>query len=192
LRGRTRQDATDLAERLLAIRGIRAGELEKLQEMPAKRILDGISRLPPLKQSLGLLGEGTGQILLLSPVVDGLYLPSHPFDPAAAPTMADVPLIIGTNRDESALFLAPDPRRRRLTETELHQRLSPLHGERTDHIIEVYKRIRPAATPWDLLLRPSSALVIIESQPSASKSIKPSVVANASAAKGRRSSSRST
>jgi para-nitrobenzyl esterase len=152
LRGRTRQDATELAGRLLAILDIKANEIEKLQDLPAERILNSISQLPPLKQSLGLLGEGTRQILLLGPVVDGHYLPSHPFDPIAAPTMADVPLIIGTNRDESALFLAPDPRRRRLTETELRQRLSPLLGERTDPIINIYKRSRPAATPWDLLI----------------------------------------
>jgi para-nitrobenzyl esterase len=152
LRGRTRPDATELAERLLAILGIKANEMVKLQELPAERILNGISQLPPLKQSLGLLGEDSGQILLLGPVVDGHFLPAHPFDPIAAPTLTDVPLIIGTNRDESALFLAPDPRRRRLTETELRQRLSPLLGERTDHIIDVYRRSRPTATPWDLLI----------------------------------------
>ena len=152
LRGRTPQDATELAERLLAILGIKAHEMEKLQELPTERILEGISRLPPLKKSFGLLGEGSGQILLLGPVVDGHYLPSHPFDPIAAPTMADVPLIIGTNRDESALFLAADPRRRRLTEEELRQRLSPSLGERTDQVIDVYRRSRPTATPWDLLI----------------------------------------
>ncbi len=152
LRGRTRQEATELAERLLGILGIKADEMEKLQELPPERILDGISQLPPLKKSLGLLGEGSGQILLLGPVVDGQYLPSHPFDPVAAPTMADVPLIIGTNRDESALFLAADPRRRRLTEEELRERLSPFLGERTDQVINVYRRSRPTATPWDLLI----------------------------------------
>ena len=152
LRGRTPQEATELAERLLGILGIKAHETEKLQELPPERILEGISRLPPLKKSVGLLGEGSGQILLLGPVVDGHYLPSHPFDPIAAPTMADVPLIIGTNRDESALFLAADPRRRRLTEEELRQRMSPVLGGRTDQVIDVYRRSRPTATPWDLLI----------------------------------------
>jgi para-nitrobenzyl esterase len=152
LRGRSRQEATETAERLLTILGIKPGEIEKLQQLPPGQLLESIFKLPPPKRSIGLLGEGTGQILMLAPVVDGLYLPSHPFDPVAAPTLNDVPLIIGTNRDETALFLAADPRRRRLTEEELHQRLTPLLGEKTDHIIAVYKKTRPAATPWELLI----------------------------------------
>jgi para-nitrobenzyl esterase len=87
-----------------------------------------------------------------APVVDGHYLPCHPFDPVAAPTAANIPLIIGTNRDESATFLAADPRRRRLTEPELRQRLTPLLGERLDKTLNIYKKTRPNATPWDLLI----------------------------------------
>ncbi|MBC8477565.1 MAG: carboxylesterase family protein, partial [Dehalococcoidia bacterium] len=70
----------------------------------------------------------------------------------AAPTAADVPLIIGTNRDESALFVAGDPRRRRLEESELRERLSRRLGDRLDSIIDVYKKTRPDATPWDLYI----------------------------------------
>jgi para-nitrobenzyl esterase len=95
---------------------------------------------------------GAGAIMSLSPVVDGHYLPANPFDPVAAPTAANIPLIIGTNRDESALFLARDPRRRRLTEPELRQRLAPLLGDKLDTILSTYKKTRPKATPWDLLI----------------------------------------
>ena len=88
----------------------------------------------------------------LSPVVDGRYLPANPFDPVAAPTAADVDLLIGTNRDEMALFLAADPRRRRLTEPELRERLARMLGDRMEGILSVYQRTRPEATPWDLLI----------------------------------------
>ena len=87
-----------------------------------------------------------------APVVDGKYYPTHPFDPVAAPPAADVPLIIGTNRDENATFLAADPRRRRLEEPELWKRLEPLLGDRLDGVLGVYKKTRPDATPWDLLI----------------------------------------
>ena len=53
--------------------------------------------------------RGTGPFLLgapamfqLSPVVDGSHFPVHPFHPAAAPSGAAVPLMIGTNLDEAA------------------------------------------------------------------------------------------
>lgn len=150
LRGREPKAATDLAQQLLALLDIKADEIEKLQMLPAQVLLDAVSQLPAPKHRL--LGEGAGAVLMLAPVVDGLYLPAHPFDPVAAPSMIDVPLIIGTNRDEAALFLAGDPRRRRLTEPELRDRLTPVLGERLDRVIDVYRRSRPKATPWDLLI----------------------------------------
>jgi len=100
--------------------------------------------------------RGPTGIMRLSPVVDSNYLPAHPFDPAAAPTAADVPLIIGTNRDENATFLAVDPRRRRLTEPELRERLTPVLGDKLEKIISTYKRTRPDATPWDHFVRITS------------------------------------
>jgi len=38
------------------------------------------------------------------PVVDGTYIPNHPFDPGAPAISADKPLMVGTNKDEMAFF----------------------------------------------------------------------------------------
>lgn len=141
IRGVEAKDATDSAERLLAKLDIKANQIEKLQQLPAQQLLDAVSAL-----------SSEGSVMRLAPVVDGHYLPTHPFDPVAAPTAADVPLMIGCNRDESATFLAGDPRRRRLTESELRERLAPTLGDRLDRILSVYRRTRPEATPWDLLI----------------------------------------
>lgn len=86
------------------------------------------------------------------PVMDGRYLPAHPFLPKASPYLNDVPIIIGTNRDEIALMVAGDPRRRRLTEPELIERLTPRLGDKRDSIIATYRKTRPNATPWDLFI----------------------------------------
>jgi para-nitrobenzyl esterase len=88
----------------------------------------------------------------LAPVLDGYYLPQHPFEPVAAPTAADIPLIVGCNRDENATFVATDPRRRRLSETELRERLKPVLGYKLDEILDTYKSTRSEATPWDLFI----------------------------------------
>jgi len=149
LRGRDPRHATDLAERLLAKLGIKTNQIKKLQELPAQQLLDAASTLAPEGRGTAMVSRA---VMQFSPVVDGHYLPANPFDPVAAPTAAEVPLIIGTNRDESALFLARDPRRRRLTEPELRERLTPLLGDRLDSILSVYKKTRPGATPWDLLI----------------------------------------
>jgi len=150
LRGKEPREATELAERLLAKLDIKPNQIEKLQELTAQQLLDAVSTLSTQQLGIGMMGART--VMLLSPVVDGHYLPTHPFDPVAAPTAADVPLIIGTNRDESALFLAGDPRRRRLDESELRERLATSLGDRMESILGVYRRIRPDATPWDLLI----------------------------------------
>ena len=39
-----------------------------------------------------------------APVVDGTYLPHHPFDPTAPAISRDKPLMVGTNKDEMAFF----------------------------------------------------------------------------------------
>jgi len=141
MRGVEPKDATDFAQRLLAKLDIKANEIDKLQQLPAQQLLDAVGAL-----------SSEGGAMRLSPVVDGHYLPTHPFDPVAAPTAADVPLMIGCNRDEQALFLIRDPRRRRLTEEELRQRLLPTLGDNLDKILGVYQKTRPDATPWDLLI----------------------------------------
>ena len=135
------KDATDSAERLLAKLEFKANEIDKLQQLPAEQLLDAVSAL-----------SSEGVVMRLSPVMDGHYLPTHPFDPVAAPTAADVPLMIGCTRDEAATNLAHDPRRRRLTEPELRERLAPTLGDNLDRILSTYQRTRPDATPWDLLI----------------------------------------
>jgi para-nitrobenzyl esterase len=105
---------------------------------------------------MGMMGMPTGAIMRLSPVVDGKYLPQHPFDPVASPMSAGVSVLVGTNRDENATFMANDPRRRRLTESELLERLRLMLGNNMDKVLNVYRKTRPNASPWDLLIGISS------------------------------------
>ena len=144
--------ATDLAERLLAHLGLGAGQLAELRALPHARLTEALDTMPPPPGDPSRPWPMRGAGLLLRPVVDGRHLPAHPFEPAAAPSAADVPLMIGTNKDEAALFLAGDPQRRRLTEEELVERLTPMLGERRDEILAVYRAQRPNDTPWDLLI----------------------------------------
>jgi para-nitrobenzyl esterase len=86
----------------VATLGIGAGQIDKLQNIPAQQLLDTALSLPPEQFPSGMV---VGVALMnFTPVVDGYYIPAHPFHPSAAPSAAAVPLLIGTNRDESALF----------------------------------------------------------------------------------------
>jgi para-nitrobenzyl esterase len=157
LRGGEPDGATAFAERLLAHLGIKPHEIEKLQALPHEQLTAALTELPPPNQDPARVGRRTvDNAPLLRPVVEGTYLPAHPFDPVAAPSAANVPLIIGTNKDEAALYLAGDPRRRRLEEHELIERLRPMLGDRLDEIVGVYRHHRPDDTPWELLIGISS------------------------------------
>jgi para-nitrobenzyl esterase len=138
------KDGAEFAERLLGHLSIKTNELHRLQDLPHEQLTKSLREV------------GGGGAMRLAPVVDGSYLPLHPFDPDCAPTAVDVPVMVGTNKDEAALFLAGDPRRRRLEEHELIERLRPMLGERMEEILATYRRTRPEATPWELLIGISS------------------------------------
>jgi len=151
LRGMERNVATEVAERLLVKLEIKKNEIEKIQNIPVKQLLEAVMTMP-LRTQVRPEATAAGSLMSFLPVVDGKYLPAHPFIPEASPALNDVPIIIGTNKDETALMLARDPRRRRLAEEELVERLTPRLGDKRDSIIATYHKTRPYATPWDLLI----------------------------------------
>lgn len=144
IRAVDRDRGTKLAQRLLDHLGVRRDELYKLQEMPFERLTGALTELGG--------GREEGRGFQPAPVMDEDFLPAHPFDPAPAPTSTDIPFIVGTNKDENALWLVNDPKAGNISEAELVERLTPLLGERRDEIIDTYRRSRPTATPWDLLV----------------------------------------
>jgi para-nitrobenzyl esterase len=151
LRGMDPKIATDVAERLLAKLEIKAGEIKKIQDISAPQLLEAVMTMP-LATKVRQEVIAAGSLMSFSPVVDGRTLPAHPFRPQASPALYDVPIMIGTNRDEAALFVAGDPRRRRLTEEELTERLTRRFGEQGNNLIATYRKTRPNDTPWDLYI----------------------------------------
>lgn len=145
IRGVEAKSATEFSKRLLTHFCIGPKELRKLQDLPHEALTTGLAKMG---------GNGMGMIgaMRVAPVVDGSYYPRHPFHPDAAPTALNVPIMIGSNKDEAALFLAADPKRRRLEEDELPERLRPLLGDRVEKILSAYRRTRPRDTPWELLI----------------------------------------
>ena len=135
------EKATELAQKVLDYFDIKKDELYKLNDLTDKQLLEAVTTLA---------NKSPGASLLLAPVVDGKLFPCHPFIPETAPTAVNIPLIIGTNKFESALFSAADPKRHQFTEADLHRRLERLLGQRKDEILSVYQKNRPHDSPWDL------------------------------------------
>jgi para-nitrobenzyl esterase len=118
---------------------------EQLREVPAARLVEAQTAV--IGGPLG--GFGTGHAL--APVVDGVFLEAHPFDPVAAPTAAAVPLLIGTTRDEMTLFTAAIPGFSQLAESALPMVAATMNGEDSSALLESYARTRPGSTPAERL-----------------------------------------
>jgi para-nitrobenzyl esterase len=89
-----------------------------------------------------------------SPVLDGAAVSAHPADALADGTAPDVPVVIGTNRDEASLFMAgtrafTDPAA--LEGDGLARRLAHL-GDDAPAVIDAYRAEMPGAPPRDLLI----------------------------------------
>jgi para-nitrobenzyl esterase len=85
--------------------------------------------------------------LRLAPVVDGKVLPRHPFEPSAPALSADVPVLIGWNKDEMTIFNTTAPWFGSLTEAELPARVEQVAGPRAGALIDVYRNMYPDYPP---------------------------------------------
>jgi para-nitrobenzyl esterase len=139
LRGVNPEKAAGTARAVLT--ALEVTTLEELRAVPAARLVEVQTQV--LGGPLGGFGSGHA----LAPVVDGIGLPAHPFDPVAAPTAASVPLLIGTTRDEMTLFTAAIPGFGMLTEQVLPTVATTMNGADSGDLLEVYGRTRPDTSP---------------------------------------------
>jgi len=130
LRSATRETATKSAEALLGKLGIAKSNIADIQKVSWQQILEA-------QTSLGTTASFT-------PVVDGHVLPHHPFDPAAPPESADVPVIISTTLEDAALRLTNFD----LTEDGLHKMMTERYGAKADPMIALYRARCPMKSPY--------------------------------------------
>jgi para-nitrobenzyl esterase len=113
--------------------------LEKLA-LPRNRIAE-IQRLP-WEQILQAQTEATGAAF--TPVMDGRYLPHHPFDPAAPPESRDVPVMISTTLEDAALRLTNWD----LTDAGLTALLNERFNGKAGEILDLYRPATAGKTPY--------------------------------------------
>jgi para-nitrobenzyl esterase len=124
------------ADRVVANLGLSAETIGQVRSLPVETI----------REALTDTGAAT------APSVDGRTLTRHPFEPDAAPAGRDVPLMLGTNRTESSLFLgAADPAVFDLSWEGLEGAMSAAYPDRNvAAIIAGYRELAPQATPSDV------------------------------------------
>ncbi|HUA58316.1 MAG TPA: carboxylesterase family protein [Bryobacteraceae bacterium] len=133
--------------------GISATELDKLQNMPWK---DFYAIATKAQQAAAReAGPGAGMMHGFVPVVDGQILPQHPYDPAAAPTAADVPMIISSVENEQSYSWA-DSSLESITMEQVVEKLKVRagfgrgFGDSAQEVVESYARAFPGRKPVEI------------------------------------------
>jgi para-nitrobenzyl esterase len=121
-------DAEKSADQLLAKLGLTRSRVAEIQRMPWEQLLQAQV-------------EAGGPF---TPVMDGRYLPHHPFDPAAPPESADVPVIISNTLEDAALRLTNFD----LTEEGLRTLLNQRYGAKAETILAMYRNRYPDKSPF--------------------------------------------
>jgi para-nitrobenzyl esterase len=158
-------DAARAADAFLRRLNIGAGQLDALQMVPSDAVLAALSGSPtgaaaenprdvrPPAGAPALTGDLS---LRFTPVVDGRWLPAHPYDPAAPQVSADVPLLCGSVETESVPYQAVNDAywsTDEIDEDALVRRImNTLRADRATaaDVISLYRRHRPNASRMDL------------------------------------------
>ena len=127
---------------------VKPAELGELHAVPAQRLLAAYT---VVERRLDSQAREKGQFEQhgFVPTVGVGALPVYPFDPVAPEISASIPLLIGTNRHEMALFTRGDPKiyNRTLTEDELRERVNVMAGNAASRILDAYSRDYPGTPP---------------------------------------------
>ena len=150
LRSYPRDIATELAAQVLRELSLKPTQMSELQAVPAERLLAASNAI-----GQGIDGSslrmGVFRMQGWMPVVDGVVLPDHPCDPVMSPVQADVPVIIGINKQESTFNMRGDKviLSRTLTEAELLERARLLVGTAAERVVKAYGEIYAGASPTE-------------------------------------------
>jgi para-nitrobenzyl esterase len=147
--------ATTYANRFLRALDLEATAVDELERLPVERLVAaqeqvlkelqaeaiGFGDLAAAGPEVFVRGVAHGGPLWdIGPTVDGAVLTQQPWDPAAPPSAAEVPLIIGLNRDEGALWLMMYPNVNDLSWDQLESMATALRGDRGQAVIDLYRR----------------------------------------------------
>lgn len=147
LRCMPQEAAHGIAERFLAALEVKRGALDRLHQMPMPQLLAVQMAFERIDRQQGEAPRA------FAPVLDGVAIARHPFDPDAPAMSASVPMIISTTLDERAYRKENFD----LDEAGLHAfaraRLTGRPGADAAALVDMYRVEDPHATPFVLQAR---------------------------------------
>ncbi|MCU1346835.1 MAG: putative carboxylesterase, type [Acidimicrobiia bacterium] len=142
--------ATANTEQLLSRLGLTAKDVHKLHEIPAAQLIHEAEQVG-MPIAAGLVGAAGGEAFMpFQAVVDGRVLPAHPMDPVASPYGADVPVLVGSTKDDMKMIMLGMPWFGTLDEAGLEQMATGMFGSLGGDMLAAYRAEQPKATPTEL------------------------------------------
>src|SRR6202050_1758216 len=136
VRVRTIADATATRDKLLGLLNLKSVDMDKLRSLSTEELV---------------MAGGKAGLLAFMPAVDGKILPTNPFDPVASPLSAQVPIMVGSTKDEATNIFLTDPTWQTMTDADLEKRVSAMVGPaRTPAVIALYRSEAPQDKPMHL------------------------------------------
>ncbi len=142
-----------LGAEVLKEAGLKPDELDKLQALPWKDFYAIATRAQ--RTWAKDAGAAGGLMRGFSPVVDGAFLPQHPYDPEAAPTAANVPMIISSVQNEMSMSWA-DASLESVTLDQVVERVrqragfGPGFGDKAKEVVDSYVKAFPGRKPVEI------------------------------------------
>lgn len=134
-------EAGKLADAVLAELGLPPEQAGEIRTMPVARLL--AAEAAAVRKAAVPRGIG--------PAVDGVTMPGQPFDTGAPMALPDVPILIGTNKDEMTFSALLDPAFGALTQAEMMARVRTMVGDEAEAIVAHYAAQHPDEAPAYLL-----------------------------------------
>jgi para-nitrobenzyl esterase len=125
-------EATAIARNFLKILDVRPENHSALEQIPAERLIEAASSL------------NDGQALHFMPVFDGVMLSQTPLQAIANGAAKNIPLLMGTTKDESLFYPFADPSWREADEETLIQRGKQEVGATWEKVAPFYLQEQPA------------------------------------------------
>jgi para-nitrobenzyl esterase len=150
----SKTEAIALGRELLKDLGIAEGDVEALMNADAQKIFDAQPSMPPSPPSPA--GQLTVPIGGFVPCVEGIALKRKPFIPDAPRISSDIPLMIGSNKDEMAIFHGNDPKYGKYSEEEFVEHVHRVLPGKAEEFIPALRSAFPDYSPTDLIVATDS------------------------------------
>ena len=148
LRSGNKETSEKLGAYILKEAGLTASEMNKLQQMPWQQYYELANKAArKLREETG--GTTTGMGGGFSPVVDGAYLPQHPFTPEASPLANTIPMMLCSTFYEASPSRY-DAKLENISFAEVKEKLKDRFKEKTDAIVSAYTQTFPEKKPVEI------------------------------------------